>query len=432
MSASTVTLWGTPIGYVSMDDSEAYARFEYDPDFAKFGIEPAPLQMPVEPGRIYQFRNLHPRSFHGLPGLLADSLPDKYGNRLIDVWLARTGRRAEQFNAVDRLCYTGSRGMGALEFEPSIGSGTAKDKLVEITDLIALASMAFADKAALDTKFASGEEEQALLDVMSVGTSAGGARAKAVIAFNPHTKQVRSGQLDLPSGFEHWLIKFDGVAFNGDWGIADPSGYGLLEYSYYLVAKTCGIDMTECRLFSEHGRSHFMTRRYDRDSQGGKKFVQSFAALAHFDYFESGLYSYEQLFMTLRQLNMSKADIEEQFRRVVFNLVGCNQDDHVKNFAFMMDRKGRWTLTPAFDLCHAEGSDFTRSHQLSINGKTSGFTKADLKHLAKYAGLPNTREKLILEKTIDAFSAWVDLADELKLPKTLKDHVRSTLRLHWE
>ncbi|HPE30243.1 MAG TPA: type II toxin-antitoxin system HipA family toxin [Parvularculaceae bacterium] len=431
MTTATVNLWGTPIGYVSMDEGEQFARFEYDPDFAQFGVEPAPLHMPVRPGRIYQFPDLHPRSFHGLPGLLADSLPDKYGNRLINVWLAKTGRRADQFNAVDRLCYTGRRGMGALEYEPSLGADTAKDKLVEIKDLIDLASMAFADRQTLDTKFAAGKEEEALLEILSVGTSAGGARAKAVIAFDPNTKQVRSGQLDLAPGFEHWLIKFDGVAFSGDWGIADPAGYGLLEYSYYLMAQECGIDMTECRLFSENGRNHFMTRRYDRDEKGGKKFVQSFAALAHFDYYESGYYSYEQLFMTMRQLDIAKTDVEEQFRRVIFNLVGCNQDDHVKNFAFIMDRKGDWTLTPAFDMCHAEGSDFTRFHQLSINGKTSGFTKADLKHLAKYAGLPNNREKLILEQTIEVFIGWQAKAEDLGVPKKIQDHVLRTLRLDW-
>ncbi|MDO8273568.1 MAG: type II toxin-antitoxin system HipA family toxin [Gammaproteobacteria bacterium] len=431
MSTATVRLWGTPIGYVSMHPNEAFARFEYDPDFAAFGIELAPLQMPVRTGRIYQFQELQPRAFHGLPGLLADSLPDKYGNKLIDVWLARTGRRANEFNAVDRLCYTGRRGMGALEFEPSLGAETAPDQLIEIQDLIDLASMAFANRETLDTKLASGKEEKALLSILSMGTSAGGARAKAVIAFNPHTNQVRSGQLDLPPDFEHWLIKFDGVSCSGDWGIADPSGYGLLEYSYHLIAKACGIDMMECRLLSENGRNHFMTRRFDRDSEGRKKFVQTFAALAHFDYYESGYYSYEQLFMTMRQLDMPKADIEEQFRRVVFNLVGCNQDDHVKNFAFMMDRRGNWGLTPAYDLCHAEGSDFTRFHQLSINGKTTNFTKADLKHLAKYAGLPNNREKRILEQTLDAFSGWPQIAEHLNIPQTLQEHVLRTLHLRW-
>ena len=431
MSTATVKLWGTVIGYISMGHGERYARFEYDPAFVDFRIEPAPIQMPLVKGYIYQFTDLHPRSFHGLPGMIADSLPDKYGNKLIDVWLNQTGRKQTEFNAVDRLCYTGARGMGALEFVPVIETETTKDKNLEIRDLIDLASMAFTDKETLNTKLTLGKEENNLLDILSVGTSAGGARAKAVIAYNPETTEVRSRQLDLLPNFEHWLIKFDGVAFSGDWGLADPSGYGLLEYSYHLMAKACGIDMMESRIFSENGRNHFMTRRFDRDKKGGKKFVQTFAAIEHFDYYESGVYSYEQLITTMRQLNMSQSAIEEQFRRIVFNVVGCNQDDHVKNFGFMMDRQGNWDITPAYDLCHAEGSDFTRFHQLSINNKTSDFILEDLKHLAKFARLPRNREKIVLEQTVDAFSTWYQKAIELDIPKALQDHVLSTLRLSW-
>ena len=431
MSTATVKLWGTTIGYVSMDHGERYARFEYDPAFVRLGVEPAPIHMPVRKGYIYQCEGLNPRSFHGLPGMIADSLPDKYGNKLIDVWLDQTGRDPTEFNAVDRLCYTGTRGMGALEFEPVIETDATKDKRLEIRDLINLASMAFADRETLNTKLTRGKEEAAVLDILSAGTSAGGARAKAVIAYNPATREVRSGQLDLPPDFEHWLIKFDGVAFSGDWGVADPSGYGLLEYSYHLMAKACGINMMESRLFSENGRNHFMTRRFDRDEQGGKKFVQTFAAAAHFDYYESGAYSYEQLFTTMRKLDMPQKAIEEQFRRVVFNVVGCNQDDHVKNFGFMMDRQGSWDITPAYDLCHAEGSDFTRFHQLSINSKTSDFTVGDLKNLAKFARLPRNREKIVLEQTVDAFSKWHQTAKELNIPKTLQEQVLRTLRLSW-
>ncbi len=431
MPTATVKLWGTTVGYVSMDHTERYARFEYDPAFVNFGIEPAPLSMPLRKGRIYQFQDLHSRSFHGLPGMIADSLPDKYGNRLIDVWLAQTGRQPTEFNSVDRLCYTGTRGMGALEYEPSMGTETAKDKRLEVGHLVELASMAFADRETLNARFVPGNERSALLDILSVGTSAGGARAKAVIAYNPRTNEVRSGQLDLPPNFEHWLIKFDGVAFSGDWGLADPSGYGLLEYSYHLMAKACGIGMMDSRIFSENGRNHFMTRRFDRNEQGRKFFVQTFAALAHFDYYESGVNSYEQLFMTMRQLDVPQSAIEEQFRRVVFNVVGCNQDDHVKNFGFTMDRQGNWDITPAYDLCHAEGSEYTRFHQLSINSKTSDFAMQDLKHLAKYARLPRNREKIVLERTVDAFSTWHQTAKELDIPKTLQDHVLRTLRLSW-
>ena len=429
MTHATVTLWGTPIGYVAMDASERFARFQYDPAFVEFKVEPAPIMMPVDGRRIYRFPELQTRSFHGMPGLLADSLPDKYGQRLINIWLAQTGRRPEDFNAVDRLCYTGQRGMGALEFEPSRKPEFGADKSLEIENLTELASMAFADKEALDARFTEADGDNALLDILSVGTSAGGARAKAVIAFDPSTGNVRSGQLDLPAGFEHWLIKFDGVEFSGDWGVADPAGYGLLEYSYYLMAKQCGIDMMESRIFSESGRNHFMTRRFDRDEEGGKKFIQTFAALTHYDYYESGQYSYEQLFMLMKQLNMPMTSIEEQFRRVIFNVVGCNQDDHVKNFSFMMDRSGQWDITPAYDLCHSEGSDFTRLHQLSINGKTSGFNLKDIKHLADYAGLPQGRGNRVLEKTRAVFSEWQTVAADLEIPQRLQGHVLNTLRL---
>ncbi|MCK5945600.1 MAG: type II toxin-antitoxin system HipA family toxin [Planctomycetes bacterium] len=431
MTTATVTLWGTNIGYVSMDEGERFARFEYDPAFVRSGIELAPLHMPLVAGRIYQFPELHPRSFHGLPGLLADSLPDRYGHRLIDAWLARTGRTREQFHAVDRLCYVGRRGMGALEFEPATSPDGGGDRSLEVAELVELASMAFASKEELDTRLSSEVGEQAMLDILGVGTSAGGARAKAVIAFDPQTRQVRSGQVDLPDGFEHWLIKFDGVEFNGDWGVADPAGYGLLEYAYSQLAGQCDVEMSECRLFQENGRSHFMTRRFDRDERGGKRFVQSFAAVAHFDYFESGAYSYEQLFLTMRQLGMPQARMEQQFRRAVFNVVGCNQDDHVKNFAFQMDRRGDWDLTPAYDLCHAEGSDFTRRHQLSIGGKTGDFTRADLDELADYAGLPQGRGRAILDQVVEVFAGWRALADELGVPGDLTAHVDRTLRLRW-
>ena len=431
MTTATVRLWGTPIGYVSMDHGERFARFEYDPDFAAAGIEVAPLQMPAVPRRIYQFRDLEPRAFYGLPGLLADSLPDKYGNRLIDVWLASTGRTPEQLHAVDRLCYTGTRGMGALEFEPSTGAAELADRRLEVAELVELASMAFAEKSELQTRLDAEHGEQALLDILSVGTSAGGARAKAVIAFDPRTREVRSGQTRLPDGFEHWLIKFDGVAFSGDRGIADPKGYGLLEYAYSQLAQRCAIAMSECRLLQENGRSHFMTRRFDRDERGGKRFVQTFAALAHFDYFETGHYSYEQLFLTMKQLRVPPAAMEQQFRRVVFNLVGCNQDDHVKNFAFVMDRRGGWDIAPAYDLCHAEGSAFTSQHQLSIDGKTRDFTVDDLAHLADYAGLPRRRELAVLEEVLTAFAGWPALAEDLGVPEPLVQHVSRTLRTSW-
>ena len=432
MSTVIVKLWDTVIGYVEIGKTEQYARFEFDPDFVESGIELAPIHMPARKGHIYQFKELDPRSFHGLPGLIADSLPDKFGNKLINFWLTQKGKKSKDFNAVDRLCYISTRGMGALEFEPSNQEAEAIDKRVEVQELVELASMAFADNEKLNTKCTTGNIKSSLLNILNVCTSAGGTRAKAVIAYNPKTKTVRSGQLKLPKGFEHWLIKLDGVTGSGNWDVADPMGYGLLEYSYYLKAKECGITMMESKILRENGRNHLMTKRFDRDGKGGKKFTQTFAAVAHFDYYECGAYSYEQLFMTMRKLNMPQSAIEEQFRRVVFNLVGCNQDDHVKNFSFMMGREGNWDIAPAYDLCHAEGSDFTRFHQLSINGKLSNFTLKDLKHLAQYARLPRNREKIVLEQTVNAFSKWQKTAKELEIPKTLLDHVHRTLRLSWD
>lgn len=431
MTTATVELWGTPIGYVSMDADEACARFEYDPDFAAAGIEVAPLHMPAAAGRIYRFPELAPRSFHGLPGLLSDSIPDRYGNNLINAWLARSGRTPASFNAVDRLCYTGTRGMGALEYRPSTRPEGPQDRPLEVAALVELASIAFAHKDTLAARLDGAGGDRALLDILAVGTSAGGARAKAVVAFDPRTLEVRSGQGALPPGFEHWLIKFDGVEFNGDWGVADPAGYGLLEYSYSRAAARAGIEMTECRLLEENGRSHFMTRRFDRGPAGEKRFVQTFAALDHLDYYESGQHSYEQLLLAMKRLRMPRTALEQQFRRTVFNLVGCNQDDHVKNVSFLMDRAGRWSLSPAYDLCHAEGSDFTRHHQLSVHGRTSGFTFADLEALGALADLPQGRARRILDEVLDAFSAWPADARDLGVPRALRDHVERTLRLDW-
>jgi serine/threonine-protein kinase HipA len=431
MTTATVYLWGMKVGVVAMNDDEAYARFEYDPDFVKLGLEVAPITMPLKEKFAYIFRDLEHHTFFGLPGLLADSLPDKYGQKLINIWLAQTGQKAKDFNAAKRLCYMGSRGMGALEFQPTIRETPSTDQKLEVSELVSLASMALSTKGKLETNLDGGDNENAIMDIISVGTSAGGARAKAVIALNPDTKEVRSGQLPLLEGFEHWLIKFDGVEFNGDWGVTDPIGYGLLEYSYYKMAKRCGIAMMESDLFQEGSRSHFMTKRFDRDNDDKKAFVQTLGAIAHFDYWESGAYSYEQVFMVMKELGLKKSEMEEQLRRMIFNFVGCNQDDHVKNISFMMDTEGNWYLSPAYDLCHAEGSQFTKNHQLSLNNKVNDFTLKDLKHAEEYAGLPRGRANRILGEIIEAFKEWDTLALELSIPKNIRDHVNRTLRLNW-
>ena len=351
-TVAEVKLWGRTIGAVTLEAVNGVATFEYDRAFARSGVQVAPLMMPLG-NRVYRFPDLPPRTFHGLPGMLADALPDKFGNALINAWLATQGRAPESFDAVERLCYTGPRGMGALEFVPVIGPAARGAKKIQVDALVKLASDVLSNRASLKNSFARKERAQALGDILRVGTSAGGARAKAVIAWNARTNEVRSGQVAAGEGFDYWLLKFDGVANNRDKELNDPKGFGALEYAYYLMARAAGITMSECRLFEEHGRRHFMTRRFDRLPGGAKLHMQSLCAMAHYDFNNAGAYSYEQAMLVIRQLGLPATAVEEQFRRMVFNIVARNQDDHVKNIAFLMDKAGRWTLAPAYDITHS-------------------------------------------------------------------------------
>ena len=349
-----VLLWGRTIGAVAMEEGRDVAAFQYDPAFAQSGIEIAPLVMPLS-DQVYQFPALARTTFHDLPGLLADSLPDKFGNALIDAWLATQGRTAASFVAIERLCYTGTRGMGALEFKPVIGPNprARTASKIEIDALVQLASSVLTHRNDLQGNFADAARAHALNDILRVGTSAGGARAKAVIAWNRATHEVRSGQTNAGDGFEYWLLKFDGVSGNKDKELEDPKGYGAIEYAYHLMAQKAGITMSECRLLEENGRRHFMTRRFDRLAGGAKLHMQSLCALAHLDFNQAGAHSYEQALMTIRQLGLPMAAVEQQFRRMVFNIVARNQDDHVKNIAFLMDQQGQWSLAPAFDVTYS-------------------------------------------------------------------------------
>ncbi|OHB45720.1 MAG: toxin HipA, partial [Planctomycetes bacterium GWC2_45_44] len=299
-----VKIWGSTIGAVVLEDGQRIASFQYDSDFARSGIEVSPLMMPLS-DRVYSFPALAQESFHGLPGLLADSLPDRFGNALIDAWLAKQGRDSNSLNTVERLCYTGSRGMGALEFVPSTGPQPTKDNLLQVDRLVKLASEILTHRDSLQINLTEEVNVEAMSDILRVGTSAGGARAKAVIVWNPKTNEVRSGQLNADDGFEHWLIKFDGVSNNRDKELADPKGYGIIEYAYSKMATDCGITMNDCRLLEEGGRHHFMTRRFDRLAQGGKLHMQSLAALAHLDFNQPGANSYEQAFDAMRRLDLS-------------------------------------------------------------------------------------------------------------------------------
>jgi len=430
-SLAEVRLWGRTIGAVSLGDNDTVAAFEYDAAFAGSGIEVAPISMPLS-RRVYTFPELPVKTFYGLPGLLADSLPDKFGNALINAWLATQGRQPASFDAVERLCYTGERGMGALEFAPAKGPVTRQANAIQIDKLVELVSDVLMHRNDLRVSFADESREQALTDILRVGTSAGGARAKAVIAWNPDTNEVRSGQVKAGEGFEYWLLKFDGVSGNRDKELEDPRGYGVIEYAYYNMAKDCGIDISECRLFEENGRRHFMTRRFDRSATGEKRHMQSLCALAHYDFNMAGAYSYEQALMVMRQLHLPMQAIEEQFRRMVFNVVARNQDDHVKNIAFLMDKSGTWSLSPAFDMTYSfnPAGRWTASHQMTVNGKRDEFTMDDFRACAKTASMKRGRAEVIIRDVQQVLARWTDYADEAGVPPTMRDGIQSALRLN--
>ena len=374
-TVAEVLLWGRRIGAVSLEDGGRVAAFQYDPAFVASGIELSPISMPLS-RQVYQFPSLPLVSFRGLPGLLADSLPDRFGNTLIDAWLATQGRGPESFNAVERLCYIGVRGMGALEYAP----------------------------------------------------------AKAIVAWNRDTNDVRSGQVKAPAGFDHWLLKFDGVSANKDKELEDPKGYTVIEYAYALMAADAGIDMSESRLFEENGRRHFMTRRFDRLSDGGKIHMQSLAALAHFDFNAAGAYSYEQAFDVIKRLGLPMRALDQQFRRMIFNVVARNHDDHVKNIAFLMDKEGAWTLSPAFDVTYAynPAGAWTNRHQMTINGKADDFTRQDFKAVAQVAGLKRGSHETIRAEVIEAVKEWPRYAKAAGVPGSQRDQIMRTLRLKFD
>jgi len=429
-TVAEVRLWGTLIGAVAYEDGDAAASFQYNPAFLESGIAVAPLMMPLST-RVYRFPELSRRSFHGLPGLLADSVPDSFGNAVINAWLTSEGRPNDSLNPVERLCYTGVRGMGALEFAPTLGPKSGTASRVQVDRLVDLASEVLAHRDSLELNFAEREKADALRDILRVSTSAGGARAKAIIAWNPATDDVRSGQVNAGEGYTYWVLKFDGVSGNRDKEMADPMGYGAIEFAYHRMAVGAGIEMAECRLIEESGRRHFVTKRFDRTDDGGKLHMQSLGALAHYDYNEAGFYSYEQALAVIRQLNLGMEAVESQFRRMVFNVVARNQDDHVKNIAFLMDRRGHWSLAPAFDMTYAYQPDglWTARHQMTINGKQDHFTLEDFNACAKSAAMKRGRAKTIIEEVLDVVARWKDYADDVPVDPGQRDKIQKVLRL---
>lgn len=429
-TTARVRLWGRDIGAVTWLEDRELAVYQYTPAFAGSGIQVAPLTMPLQEVP-YSFPTLARETFHGLPGLLADSLPDKFGNRLIDAWLASQGRPPGSMSPVERLCYTGTRGMGALEFKPTIAGAPTKTHTIEIEALVDLANRVLDDRISLAGKFAGQDDERTIEDILRVGTSAGGARAKAVLAWNPETGEFRSGQAPVRKGFSHWIMKFDGVHGNRDKELADPQGFGRIEYAYSLMARDAGIAMHECRLHEEGGRAHFMTKRFDRTDSGEKRHMQSLGAIRHFDYNQAGAYAYEQAVETILLLALPMEDVEQQVRRTFFNVLARNHDDHVKNIAFLMDKQGQWRLSPAFDLAYSYNANgaWTSRHQMSLNGKRDDFQTEDLIAFAQTAGVKKTRAKRLLAEVAEAVSRWRRHAVACGISTRDIDRIASAFRL---
>lgn len=430
MTVATVNLWGKQIGAVAWDKNRSCANFEYEQKFSGSGIELSPLVMPLKKNKIYSFPALAKETFHGLPGLLADSLPDKFGTALINAWLAKEGRTPDSMNSVERLCYIGSRGMGALEFVPEIGPQKTTSEILYVDKLVELASEILQEREDFSVSVKEKEKSEALRDILRVGTSAGGARAKAVIAWNPETNEVRSGQIEAGSGFSYWILKFDGVKGNKDKELDDPKGYGLIEYAYSKLATDAGIKMTDCHILEEGGRSHFMTKRFDRNNLGEKIHMQSLCAIAHYDFNMARAYSYEQALTTMRKLGLTMDEIEEQFRRMIFNVVCRNQDDHVKNIAFLMNKAGKWKLSPAFDLTYAYNPDgqWTGEHQMSINGKTDQFNLEDFEACANFISMKKGRGREILDHVQTAARKWPGIAKDVGIAKKTVNRIEKTHR----
>ncbi|MDF1763708.1 MAG: type II toxin-antitoxin system HipA family toxin [Oleibacter sp.] len=418
ISLAEVRLWGNTIGAVQWDTATALGVFEYSPSFLSSNIQLSPIHMPLQAGPM-SFPGLRRESYKGLPGLLADALPDAFGNLLIDQWLVAQGRDPKSFNPVERLLYMGSRGMGALEFAPATARQALPEQALMVDELVRLANRALVQKEQLKTQFdhTKGQlqaQEDSLRQIISVGTSAGGARAKAVIAWNEETGEVRSGQLPCSGHFKHYLLKFDGVDGNRDKELADPQGYTRIEYAYYLLALMAGIHMMPSRLLEENGRAHFMTQRFDRTPAGEKLHMQTLCGLAHFDFNWAGGYSYEQCFQVMRQIGLAADAIKQQYLRMMFNVVFRNQDDHTKNIAFLMNKRGQWQLSPAYDVTFSYNPNgvWTSSHQMTVNGKRDQFQCSDLYACGRSADLDRSEVDDILGRLLDIQHRWLECAQQ--------------------
>jgi serine/threonine-protein kinase HipA len=424
-----VNLWGKSVGALIWDKDRELASFEFDGQFLRSGLDISPILMPAKSSQevVYQFPQNNNNCFKGLPGLVVDSLPDTFGNQIINEWFASRGLSDEQITPLDRLCYVGQRAMGALEFEPHKAiPGLSFSSRLHINELTEMAAEVFRNRKAFQSKLLN--QDKRILDILKVGTSAGGAKPKAIIAYNDLTNEVRSGQVTAPAGFTYWLLKFDGGVYEEHSHITDnPKGVGNIEYAYHLMAKDAGIDMMECRLLHESDSSHFMTKRFDRTDTGDKLHIQTLAGIAHLD--RDQRWSYEQAFRIMSELRIPYPQHEEFFRRMVFNVVARNHDDHTKNHSFIMDMSGRWNLAPAYDLCYSYNPHgrWTNRHQMSINSKTDWFTYADLLNVSKKMGIKAGKE--IIEKVVDSVSRWDEFAKDAGVKTMHARQIKSNLLL---
>ena len=423
VDVAMVRMFGIPVGTFRWDGQYEIVRFEYDRNFVGRGLEPSPLMMPVREGRVYSFAGLDRETFKGLPGMLADSLPDTYGRALFDRWLALTGRTSS--NPIETLCFLGKRCMGALEFEPAMDLAYDAHARFEIDALVNVAREALSEKSSFDANL-NDDKKQAIAEILRLGTSAGGQRAKAIIAYNKATGEVRSGQVEAPAGFDYYLIKLDGVSAKA--GFKETENYGRLEYSFYKLAKACGIEMSECSLIEENGRAHFLTKRFDR-KDGKKVHMQTLCGIAHFDYRLHRAYSYEQAFNVMRALRLPYSAAKEMFRRMVFNVVVRNQDDHTKNISFLMGDDGTWRLSPAYDMGYAYNPNggWTATHQMSINGKFDDITRQDLLEFAHQNNIKDAEP--IIDEVCETASGWPKMAQECDVPKEMIAPIVSNMLL---
>ena len=423
-TTAEVYLWGTRIGIIHQDIEKSYSSFEYDKDFIRSGIELSPLRMPLG-GVIYEFPSLAGEPFWGMPGLVADSLPDRFGNDVIETWLASIGNSLSDFTAIDRLCYTGKRGMGALEYVPASSDIRDIDETINVREMVKFASDILERRESISL---NADVNLTYSQLVQVGSSAGGARAKALIAWNETTNEVRSGQAQLGPGYDYWLMKFDNVSKNGDHGLEDKPEYTLIEYAYYLMAKKAGITMSECRIYRSEGDNHFMTKRFDRVN-GEKLHMQSLGALAHISYKEPGICGYELAAMYMKELGVTYKEIEQFYRRMVFNCLAVNQDDHVKNISFLMDRTGTWHLSPAYDITFSYNSTnkWLRAHQMTINGKTTEITNADLLTAGSHMGLKARRCKDIISEVLSAVKSFSVFAEQAGISEKTYAYIDSII-----